>query len=388
MRAVRYIIVCSLIFLLFPGSGFGQDESGHKREQLDNLQQQIQLLQRTLDQLVDKKSSVRAELRENERLYGTVAAALKRLNDQIEGQEKSLRKLRNERDLNQKKSLQLKQSLARQIRAAHAMGRQERLQLILNQQEPVKLERLWTYYSYVARARVDDLNELRATLERLQTSEQELTAAGERLIELKKEKQTEAASLAQSSQERQVLLAKLDREAQEQGSELDRLKQDERRLQNLILAVQNAAKDVQFQPRSNKSFANSRGRLQWPVKGKLVQDFGVATASSQSNGVLIRASEGDPVHAVADGQVIFADWLVRYGLLMIVDHGKGFMTLYAFNQSLYKSVGDTVKSGEQIAAVGRSGGRPIPALYFEVRENGRPINPMHWCIKVHNGKVG
>ncbi len=187
-----------------------RDETGDKRKQLEDQQHRIRSLQNTLDQLVNKKNSVRAALRDNERLYGTVAADLNRLNDEIGAQENSLQTLRRERHLNQKRSFQLKDSLTRQIRAAHAMGRQEALQLILNQQEPLKFERLRTYYNYFARARVDSLNEFRATRERLQASEQELMAGSERLMRLQKEKRAEADSLAKSKEERRYLLAKLD----------------------------------------------------------------------------------------------------------------------------------------------------------------------------------
>lgn len=385
MRVIRFIIVFSLVFATLPGSGWGEVETEGKKKQLEALQGRIRSLQSALEDLENKKDSVRAELRDNERLYGNISNALKRLDDDIALQEQRLRKVRQDRDLNQRKINGYKSSLVRQIRATHAMGRQERLQMVLNQEDPSQAFRQLTYHNYFNNARVAEIKAFHAILEQLKTNEQELLAGADRLIRLQKDQEAEAASLEESRKARNLLLAKLDWDYRDRNSELKQLRQDEHQLQSLISSVEKAAEEVPFESGTKKSFSKLQGRLQWPVKGKLVQSYGSRTPSGQSNGVLIRAREGEPVRVISDGRVVYADWLVRYGLLMIVDHGKGFMTLYAFNQSLYKSVGDTVKSGEQIATVGRSGGRSIPALYFEVRRNGKPVNPIEWCKKVDKG---
>ncbi|MCI0654412.1 MAG: peptidoglycan DD-metalloendopeptidase family protein [Methylococcaceae bacterium] len=388
MRVIRFIIVFSLVFTGCPESGWSEVETEEKKKQLEVLQGRIRLLQSTLDDLENKKNSVRAELRDNERLYGNIFNALKRVKDDIAAQEQRLQKVRRDRDLSQRKMTGYKSSLVGQIRATHAMGRQERLQMILNQDDPSKAGRQLAYHNYFNNARVAEIKAFHAVLEELKTSEQELLAGTERLIRLQQDKEAEADSLEESRKARNLLLAKLDRDYRDRNSELKLLKQDEHQLQSLIQSVEMAAKEAPYDPGTKQSFLNLQGRLHWPVRGKLVQRYGTKTHWGQSNGVLIRAREGEPVRVISDGRVVYADWLVRYGLLMIVDHGKGFMTLYAFNQSLYKSVGDTVKSGEQIATVGRSGGRSIPALYFEVRKNGRPVNPMKWCKKVAKDDVG
>lgn len=388
MQVTRFIIAFSLVFAGFSGPGWGEVQTEEKKKQLEALQERIRSLQSTLDDLENQKNSVRAELRDNERLYGTLSNALKRLNDDIVLQAQRLSKVRRERDLNQREIDRYKSSLIRQIRATHAMGRQERLQMILNQRDPSKVGRQLTYYDYFNNARVEEIRGFQTTLENLKANEQELSAGAERLIRLQKEKESEAKSLDESRKARNLLLVKLEQDYLDRDAELKQLKQDEQQLQSLIRAVANAAREVPFDPGARHSFSGHKGRLPWPVRGKLVQSYGSKTRSGRSNGVLIRAQEGEPVRAISDGRVVYADWLVRYGLLMVVDHGKGFMTLYAFNQSLYKSVGDTVKTGEQIASVGRSGGRSIPALYFEVRKNGKPVNPMNWCKKINEDGVG
>ena len=135
-------------------------------------------------------------------------------------------------------------------------------------------------------------------------------------------------------------------------------------------------------------FHKLKGKLPWPIQGKLLKAFGSKRSDTRWDGVLISAREGTDIRAVTDGRVVFADWLRGYGLLVIIDHGKGYMTLYAFNQSLYKKVGDRVKAGTVIASVGKSGGRSESGLYFGVRRRGKPVNPAHWCRKIQNGYVG
>lgn len=381
-------MVVSLVLALFPVSGWSEAGAGEKTKQLNALQQRITSVQKSLEDIENKKNSVRADLRDNERLYGEISNTLKRLNDEIGAQEKRLQEVRLQRDRKKQMIVRYRALLVRQIRSAHAMGRQERLKLILNQEDPPKIGRLLAYYNYFSKERVAQIKAFRELLEALQLSEQELLTGTESLIRLQNDEEVEAKSLKASRKARKSLLAKLDKDYRNRNSELIQLKNDERQLQRLIKSVQKAARDVPFEPGTKKSFARLRGRLPWPVRGKLVERFGSRTPSGRLNGVLIRAKDGEPVRAVSDGRVVYADWLVRYGLLLIVDHGKGYMTLYAFNQSLFKSVGDTVRSGDQIATVGRSGGRSVPALYFEVRKNGKPANPMKWCKKVRKGYVG
>ncbi|MCI0654804.1 MAG: peptidoglycan DD-metalloendopeptidase family protein [Methylococcaceae bacterium] len=385
MLATRFIIVFSLLFAILAVTGRAEIEPAQKNKQLESLRQRIRALQSGLDDLGNKKHSVRTELRDNERLYGRLSNTLRQLNDEFTAQEKRLRSVRRERDLNQQKILDHKASLVGQIRAAYAMGRQERLQLILNQQDPLKVGRMLAYYGYLNNARVAQVKAFHAILEALRDSEQELLAGNERLRRLQKDQKAKLKSLEISRSDRNVLLAKLDRDYRDRQAELKQLKQDERALQSLIESLQKLVKEAPYDPEPKKSFSNAQKRLQWPVHGNLLQSYGSKTASGRSNGVLIRAREGDPVRAVSDGRVLYADWMVHYGLLIIIDHGRGYMTLYAFNQSLYKSVGEPVTSGEAIATVGHSGGRSIPALYFEVRKNGKPVNPVNWWKNAHNG---
>jgi len=388
MRAISQSVLYSLFFAfaLCPHSVWAGPDAN--RKQLQQLQQRIHALQQELGGIRGKKDSARSALRENERRQGQMANALKGLNDQIRQQQNKLEQIRLERNRNQERISHYKKSLTRQVRSAHAIGRQERLKLLLNQKDPVKAGRLLTYYDYFNNSRVKQIKVFDELRQGLQLKEQKALAGSQNLRRLQKQKQTEVESLTRSRKARKVLLSGLDSQFQSRNNELQQLRDDERSVQQLIRSVEQAALDLPFDDGERKSFAVLRGRLPWPVKGKLSERFGSQTAAGQLNGVLITASEGDSVRVVSYGRVVYADWLPRYGLLMIVDHGKGYMTLYAFNQSLYKVVGDRVKAGDQVATVGRSGGRSVPALYFEVRKGGKPLNPLKWCRKGRKGHVG
>ncbi|MGR9105653.1 MAG: murein hydrolase activator EnvC family protein [Gammaproteobacteria bacterium] len=388
MRTRRFIILFSIFCTLGSGNGWSENETGNKKRQLEALEHRIRALQATLDELENKKNSLRAELRDNERSYGALSNALKRLNDEIAASESNLATVRGKRDSNRRKLAGFEASLVKQIRATHAMGRQERLQLLLNQKDPLKVGRVLNYFDYFNNIRATEIRQIHAIQEDLRQSEEELSAGNERLKRLRSERESEAKSLEASLKARKRLLAGLDRDYRDRNTELKQLKQDEAQLRLLIKSIEQAAREVPFQPESKTAFSKLQGHLRWPVQGKLVQSFGSKTPAGRFNGVLISAREGEPVKAVSAGRVVYADWLVRYGLLMIVDHGKGFMTLYAYNQSLQKSLGDSVQSGEQIATVGRSGGRSVPGLYFEVRKNGKPVNPLEWCEKISTRHAG
>lgn len=187
--------------------------------------------------------------------------------------------------------------------------------------------------------------------------------------------------------ERKAVLVKLNRQVQSKSSQLKRLKQSEKKLAALITILQQEINDFPFDNGVVKAFASLKGKLPWPVKGTLIKKFGDRRSESRWDGVLIEAKEGSEVRAVTRGRVVYADWLRGYGLLTIIKHDKGYMTLYAFNQSLYKAKGDWVEAGTVISTVGLSGGRSKAGLYFGVRKKGKPVNPVKWCRKIRHGKT-
>ena len=173
----------------------------------------------------------------------------------------------------------------------------------------------------------------------------------------------------------------MEKEIATQGSRLKKFVADEQQLQQLLKEIRNIMPSMLTEIDKRETFSKRRGQLKWPVKGKVKRIFGKSrqAANLKWNGVLISSNEGNNVRAISHGRVAYADWLRGYGMLVIIDHGDGYMTLYGYNQALYKETGDWVEEGEVIASVGRSGGQLKSGLYFEVRVKGQPSNPAKWC---------
>lgn len=271
------------------------------------------------------------------------------------------------------------------------MGRMKKLKLLLNQQDPVRANRIMVYFEYLNRERLDKLDLTKRILQDLGRLDSKERLASQKLSQLVEQKQTEQTRLSDTRATRAALLAELKKEELSKVEKLAQLKQREAALRKLIASLQaininDDISDVGTSP--GKPFAQQKGSLKWPVRGRLSKKFGSWRGGGLWDGVLINTKEGAEVHAVTRGRIVYADWLKGYGLLVIIDHGSDYMTLYAFNQSLYKEEGDWVSQGDVIAAVGKSGGRSQAGLYFGIRKKGKPLNPVKWCRKVRKGKVG
>jgi septal ring factor EnvC (AmiA/AmiB activator) len=361
--------------------------SAHKQQALQKVQKKIQVIQKSLGILKKEKGSLSTQLRELERRYGKLASAIRNLNHQVAKQNRQLKKVQKERDA-QKKQVKLQsKALEKQIVSAYAIGKDEKLKLLLNSEDPARNSRLLVYYGYLNRARLQRLQEIQVGLSELRRLEKKHLKESERLGQLLSQKKVEQKRLDGTRQERKVVLASIKKELGNQGKTLQRLKEDEGQLQKLIASLREAMERFPTEPAQNKPFSTQKGKLAWPVKGRISQRFGSKRESGRWSGVLVAAREGIDVRAISGGRVAYADWLRGYGLLTIIDHGDGYMSLYAFSQSLYKEVGDWVGTGERIASVGYSGGRTRPALYFEIRKKGKPVNPAKWCRKAKKGRV-
>jgi septal ring factor EnvC (AmiA/AmiB activator) len=272
------------------------------------------------------------------------------------------------------------------------MGKKEKLKILLNQQDPVLSSRMMLYYNYINRARLkrlDDINEAIKHKGQLDQQKETDTRMLEKSLE---QKQVEQVALDDVKKQRTELLKQLMRDFSSRKQQLSDLKESENKLKGLISTLQgekNASTtipaEVIAQPVIDESQANSdfsalQGQLPLPVNGS-IRKFGIARAKGIWDGVLISASEGSEVRAVAKGKVAYADLLQGYGSLIIIDHGQGYMTVHGFNQSLYKHVGDSIAAGEVIASVGKSGGRKQSGLYFGIRKQGMPIDPLGWFVK-------
>jgi septal ring factor EnvC (AmiA/AmiB activator) len=352
---------------------------------LEQLRKQIQTLRNELDSDRQQQQGLLAQLRHTEKRIGKATALLRALQRQLRHQQHERGKLDQRRQGLQADLQQQRLRLAQQIRATYIIGQQEYLKILLNQQDPAAFNRALTYYDYFHRARLERIQDIDTRLTDLHALEQQIRLKTERLEQTRHEQDAEKDRLEQTRSQRTEVLAKLDRRIRGKGERLTLLQEDARRLQRLLDRL---ARPTTMPPApltseqgEHKPFARRRGQLDWPSHGRLVNRYGSTrkVGKLKWQGVLIQAPEGTSVHAISHGRVAFSDWLRGFGLLTIIDHGDGYMSLYGSNQSLYKEVGDWVDEGEAIASVGDSGGRRETALYFEIRHNGKPVNPLKWC---------
>ncbi|MEQ1621539.1 MAG: peptidoglycan DD-metalloendopeptidase family protein [Methylococcales bacterium] len=369
----------------------------------------IELSEADTETAVDdkQKTSLNAQLAEIEKLYGNTAALLRTLNTKAETTNNNLSKIRKELTQLKTEVAKHNKELAGQIKAAHAMGQQEKLKLLLNQKDPALSSRMMVYYGYLNAARISKLNQLNNTLSQLTTLEQRQQEESTSLENVLSQQKSEQLKADDIKEKRANLLAQFSNDYLTNEQQINRLKESERTLKNLIASTDRSSDDsmsavewVKEQlhhqtappvvnvasaetgesfPVLKGDFSELKGTLPWPVAGQLRNKTGNNAEVAGDGGVLIDAKEGTEIHAVTNGEVVYADWLKDYGMLLIVEHGNDYMTLYAFNQSLYKKVGDKVEAGEIIATVGQSGGRSEPGLYFGIRKKGKPVDPIAWC---------
>jgi len=271
-------------------------------------------------------------------------------------------------------------ALAGQIRAASMIGQKEPLKLLLNQRDPAQTGRDLTYYQYFGQARAKQIAAINSHIAELATLDTALAEEEARLAALEDEQKGELSRLQSARERRGRVLVSLETESKNRARELARLKDQQGGLEKLVRELRRALERIDKFPTDSKdAFAKLRGKLAWPVAGKLLASFGQTRAGGVKwDGVLLSGSQGAAVRAVYHGRVVYADWLSGLGLLTIIDHGDGYLSLYGHNERLYKEVGERVTAGDTIASVGDSGGRSTPALYFEIRKAGRPVDPRPW----------
>jgi len=384
-----FSILILVLLVMLPIAGSTAPAAQEQRTKLEALRSRISDLRAQIQSKSGEKNELSGLLQKSEQQIGRLARRLRVLDGRLKRQRKRLQGL-GEEQLAQSQSLQVQQQeLARQVRAAYAMGRQERLKILLNQQDPATVSRIMVYYDYLNRVRAQKMEAIRGHMQRLAATEREILDEERKLAGLHDEQRAELAALKHAQQQRRDVVARLTRELNDQGQQLDRLQSDERDLKTLISGLEEALADIPAEHPQQAKFGGLRGRLPWPARGRIVKRFGAPKLGSLVwDGVMISAPEGREIRAIHHGRVAFADWLRGFGLLLIVDHGDGYMTLYGHNQSLFKEAGDWVEVNEPIALVGTSGGREQAGVYFGIRHQGRAVNPARWCRRPTGSKVG
>ncbi len=317
------------------------------------------------------------ELRDAETSAGDVRDTLEHLKHKRAEHAQQRAVLATEKSERQQALARERAALAGQLRAAYLIGSEEPLKLLLNQKDPARAGRVFTYYSYFGRARADQIGRITENVQRIEALEGELEAQDRELAALEERRRSELGRLDEARQKRGAVLASLQSESRSRIQSLERLKQQKAGLEKLLRELRRATERYPID--GNDAFARLRGKLSWPVTGRITARFGESRAGGVKwDGVMVATERGSNVRAVSSGRMIYADWLPGLGLLAIVDHGEGYLSLYGHNDRLYKSVGERVGAGEPIAAAGDSGGRTRPELYFEIRKAGRPLDPRPW----------
>ncbi len=383
---LRYLILA----LLLPALGaFAQDEHGElarvKERELEEVRERISDLKRSMDRAAEERDRLTAEL---QGLDIAIAEQRTRLKDiEREHQYTTRKKAGLEAELDERRAHLDSESgaLAAQVRTAYMSGNQERIKLLLNQRDPATLGRLMAYYRYLNDYRAENIEAVIEQIRKLDELVSQIAAEEAPLGALVQERYDELTKLNSTQENRKTLLARLREKIAEEGEEVERLAAQEQDLTRLIAELTSILSDYPIT--SEQPFSAHRGKLTWPVAGTLVHDFGQPRVGGRIkwNGVVLAAPRGREVRAVYHGRVAFADWLAGMGLLVIVDHGEGYMTLYGYNETILKNTGDWVAPGDVIATVGDSGGQPQAGLYFELRRGTKPENPRRWVTKRPGG---
>jgi septal ring factor EnvC (AmiA/AmiB activator) len=400
-KAVKSVLICALLSVLV--SDMSSDVS-KKSDELNKVRSDIDTAKQTVLRLSEEKNKLQAQLAGIEKRYGETAALVKTLSVQIAKQQRDVQQLSQQTQQHQSELVQQQQELAGQIRAAYALGQREQLKLWLNQQQPAVSSRMMVYYRYLNAARLAKIAYTENTLQQITNLQEQQTLEQNVLSQTQQQQQQQQQLLTSLKKERDVLLAQLSHEVSSHQQQLARLQESENKLENLISSLQSSQQALivvdndkpitaiqenkpaiekpafsTFFSKAPTDFASQKGSLPWPIQGKLIQKFGSPRGEGQWDGVLIDTDEGAEIHAVSSGKIVYANTLGGYGLLLIIDHGNEYMSLYAFNQSIYKKEGDSVSAGDVIASVGQSGGRSQTGLYFGIRKKNVPLDPQLWC---------
>lgn len=351
-----------------------------KSAELESVRGRIRDLQNDIKTARGQAEQLQKAILGDERNALAVRKRLKQIETEIHARVVKLDGLNKDKAAREKSLSDERQLLAQQVRAAYKIGRNDYLKLLLNQENPELVGRMLVYYDYFNRARSDHIKKINRSLRDIKLIEGNIRTEKNNLDALREEQLKKLDEFRQSRRSRNESIAKLETFIGGQGKRLQVLQHNEKELEELVDRLrqqESIVKNFEEVP----PFPSLKGKLKWPVAGKIGAHYGTPRKGGKLKwqGVLIRAASGAVVHAVSTGKVVFADWFRNLGLLIIVDHGNGYMSLYGHNEQLLKKVGDWVRANESIAKVGDTGGQEHPSLYFEIRSGGSPVNPALWC---------
>ncbi len=378
MKLLFSILIAAAIL---SGSAHAEPTEAEARAELEAVRQQIQQLQKQRKRDGEKLSRVERDLKDSEIAEQKARNALSTVRSDLENAQNANAKLLSEQRKQQSVLTNTQADLALQMRLAYIQGQEQWLKLVLSQEDPGALGRRLTWYEYLTRQRTALIGQVQKQLVDLQRIAEELEAEAKRLKALESSRTAALNEVKAARAEREKAVAKLKKDASSSEAQLASLNKQVKELDKLVIELASVLPEMPRLPAG--PFTNQKGKLSWPVKGRVLKSYGELRSSGQLrwNGVLIAAPSGNNVRAFFHGRVIYADWLQGMGLLMIVEHGDGYLSLYGHNQELLHGVGSWVQPNEVIARVGDSGGQTEPAVYFELRKAGQPISPTPWIKK-------
>ncbi|MAZ78559.1 MAG: hypothetical protein CMF47_01280 [Legionellales bacterium] len=377
----KYYII---FFLLIFSSTSTANKSNHEEKlKLKNIQIRMNDVSTKIKEAKNKVDTLQIELHKNELMTFEISNQLENIKNDISKKNGALKKLKIEKENHHKILSKEKKILISQVKTIYQIGQYDYIKLLLNQQNISQVGRAIAYYDYDNHARSKRIKKLKDTLKNINKIQSIIFEQTSKLELQKNNYKSKLNNFNDYRENRLNFIYDIKKHIEKQGVELLLLKENERELGKLLdeLKVRQSKKintvDKKF------TFDSKKGKLIWPIKGKLLKKFGEQkkTTNLKWQGVLIGAKSGSDVNAISEGKIVFADWFRNFGLLVIIEHENGYLSLYGHNQKLFKSTGNFVKTGEKIATVGDSGGQNNAALYFEIRKGKKTLNPSHWCKK-------
>jgi septal ring factor EnvC (AmiA/AmiB activator) len=373
----RLFVKASIVagFLIFSFVATIADLSS-RQSALKSIQAQINQQQNSLKDTAKQREKLNSLLKSDEQAIAKAAQKVNQSQNQLSAVNLKVKELDKQQVNLAELKLSQQNTLSKQLSSAYLAGNHDYTKMMLNQQNPATVERMLAYYQYLNNARIKAIQQLKQTSIDLNKIKQQQVTTQQKLNALVIDQKQQAQQLTKEQSQRQQTLTQLQRTLSTKGAKLEQLQIEEASLKRIVQQAMIAAK---ANPTMD-GLVSQKAKLKWPTKGRLSKRFG-SSRSGQIvwKGAVLAAPEGQDIHAVASGKVIYADWLRGFGMVLVIDHGKGYMSLYGHAQTLLRQPGDMVKSGESIALVGRSGGQSEPGLYFEIRNKGKAVDPAYYC---------
>lgn len=386
----RLPLLLAVVILLVASASWAakQDSAAAKESELKAMRARIESVRRSIQADAERRDTMVGELKEADEAIQGARLSLAEVRERRQAGEQELATLNAERLETEQMIADERAALAAEVRMAYMNGRGEQLKLMLNQQDPAQLGRVLHYYGYFGRARAARIAQIEDQLQHLALLAERIDAQMARLREIEAEHAREANNLSAARQRRARALKQLESKLENNNTRLQKMQSDARALERLVSELRRAMEEAakaQPKPKGGKAQPApvGRGQWPWPVKGEVLARFGQQRAGGplRWQGMVIGAAPGTAVRAPANGRVLYSDWLPGLGLLMVLDHGNGLMSLYGHNEQLFRKVGDTVSAGEVLGDVGDTGVEGRTGIYLEIRTGKRPVDPLNWLSR-------